>query len=174
MNKLAAPPLPLADIHLHAVPSYWPLAWGWWAVIIVSLIMIAFAGYQLRRRSRHLAAKQEAITVLKDCQPDGGLTVINTVLKQAALSYFPRTLVAPLTGAQWLLFLDQQLPPKYQGFVGLQSLWLQGLFSSIPLTEQQFNNCQQQALQWLQHAIPTNNNDRSITTTMIAKESSNV
>ena len=174
MSKLAAPPLPLADIHLHTAPSYWPLAWGWWIVITVSLIVIIIAGYQLRRRNQHIAAKQEAIVILKSYHFEDGLTAINILLKQAALSYFPRSVIAPLTGAQWLVFLDQQLPAKYCGFVDQQSSWQQGLFSSKPLTEQQFSDCQQQALLWLQHALPAKANNHSVTPTMITKESSNV
>jgi hypothetical protein len=166
--------LPLADIHLHTEPSFWPLAWGWWVVIIVSLIIISFVGYKFHRRNHHVAAKQEAIAILKTYRFDDGVTAINTLLKQAALSYFPRSVIAPLTGMQWLTFLDQQLPLKYRGFVDQQSSWQQGLFSSTPLTEPQFNDCQQQALLWLQHALPAKTNDHGNTSTMITKESSNV
>ncbi|PTB31655.1 DUF4381 domain-containing protein [Photobacterium phosphoreum] len=174
MSKLAAPPLPLADIHLHTAPSYWPLAWGWWAVITVSLIVIIIVGYQLRRRNQHYAAKQEAITILKSHCFEGRLTAINVLLKQAALSYFPRSVIAPLTGTQWLLFLDQQLPLKYRGFVDQQSSWQQGLFSSTPLTQSQFNDCRQQALLWLQHALPAKTMSHDNHPNVITKESSNV
>ncbi|KJG09808.1 hypothetical protein UA38_08120 [Photobacterium kishitanii] len=174
MTQPTAPALPLADIHLHTAPSYWPLAWGWWVVIIVSLIVIFIAGYQLRQRNQHLAAKQEAITLLKTFQPEGGLTAMNTLLKQAALSYFPRATVAPLTGVQWLTFLDLHLPTKHRGFVDQQQLWQQGLFSSTPLTAQQFSDCQQQALLWLQHALPAKAKSNESNASVITKESSNV
>ncbi|SMY35174.1 DUF4381 domain-containing protein [Photobacterium andalusiense] len=173
MTQPTTPTLPLADIHLHSAPSYWPLPWGWWVVIIVTLIVIIATGYHYRRRCQHFAAKQEAIKILKTLQPDAGLTAINTLLKQAALSYFPRSIVAPLTGIQWLVFLDQHLPTKFQGFVDKQPLWQQGLFSPAPLTAEQFNDCRQQALLWLQHALPakTNSHDGN---SVITKESSNV
>ncbi|WP_394167538.1 DUF4381 domain-containing protein [Photobacterium piscicola] len=174
MTQLTPPALPLADIHLHAEPSFWPLAWGWWAVIIISLVLISCLGYRLHHRNHHLAAKKEALTMLKMYQFEDGVTAINTLLKQAALSYFPRAVIAPLTGEQWLCFLDQQLSPKYRGFVDQQQLWQQGLFSSKPLTEQQFKDCQQQALLWLQHALPVKANNHSNTSMMITKESSNV
>ncbi|MCD9529710.1 DUF4381 domain-containing protein [Photobacterium carnosum] len=174
MTTLTAPALPLADIHLHTVPSYWPLAWGWWAVITVSLIVIITVGYQLHRRNQHIVAKKEAIAILKSYHFEGGLTAINVLLKQAALSYFPRSIIAPLTGTQWLLFLDQQLPLKYRGFIDQQSSWQQGLFSSIPLTEPQFNDCQQQALLWLQYALPAKTISHDNHECVITKESSNV
>ncbi|WP_297483600.1 DUF4381 domain-containing protein [uncultured Photobacterium sp.] len=174
MTQLTAPALPLADIHLHTEPSFWPLAWGWWAVIIVSLILISLVSYRLRCRSHDVAAKKEALGILKTYRFDDGITAMNTLLKQAALSYFPRTVIAPLTGIQWLTFLDQQLPTKYRGFVDQQQLWQQGLFSSKPLTKQQFQDCQQQALLWLQHALPAKTKDHGNTSTMITKESSNV
>ncbi|SKA05317.1 DUF4381 domain-containing protein [Photobacterium toruni] len=174
MTQLTAPALPLADIHLHTEPSFWPLAWGWWAVIIVSLILISLGGYRFRSHRHYFTAKKEALTLLKTYRFNDGITAVNTVLKQAALSYFPRTVIAPLTGIQWLTFLDQQLPTKYRGFIKQQQLWQQGLFSSKPLTEQQFQECQQQALLWLHHALPAKNNDHGNASSMITKESSNV
>ena len=119
-------------------------------------------------------AKKEAIAILKSYHFEGGLTAINVLLKQAALSYFPRSIIAPLTGTQWLLFLDQQLPLKYRSFVDQQSSWQQGLFSSIPLTEPQFNDCQQQALLWLQYALPAKTISNDNHECVITKESSNV
>ncbi|OBU17179.1 DUF4381 domain-containing protein [Photobacterium aquimaris] len=173
MTQPTTPTLPLADIHLHSAPSYWPLPWGWWMVVIVILLAIIATGYQYRRRRQRSAAKQEAINILKTLQPQAGLTAINTLLKQAALSYFPRSTVAPLTGIQWLAFLDQCLPAKFQGFVDKQPLWQQGIFSPTPLTAEQFNDCRQQALLWLQHALPAKANNHN-GNSVITKESSHV
>ncbi|MBL4774031.1 MAG: DUF4381 domain-containing protein [Alcanivoracaceae bacterium] len=41
MDK-TAPALDLRDIHLPADPSMWPLAPGWWLLIIISIFIVYF------------------------------------------------------------------------------------------------------------------------------------
>lgn len=154
MATSITPPLPLADIHLPDAPSYWPLAWGWWlAFAAIVLLFIAFF-MLMKRRNQSLAAKKAALKQLNTITDEQGLSAINTLLKQAALSYYPRARVAPLTGEAWLMFLDQQLPEKKRGFTALQAQWLTGTYSNTTLTETELAQCKTVAKRWLTHALP--------------------
>lgn len=161
--------LPLADIHLPQAPNFWPLAWGWWVLFAVVIFSIAVVVTLIRRKKHADAAQKEALQKLSLITEEQGLPGLNTLLKQAALSYYSRAVVAPLTGEAWLAFLDNQLPAKYSGFSELQPLWLSGLFSNTPLGSDDFQQCKTMTKTWLKHALPPRKLP-SIT----QKESSNV
>ncbi|MGL4826019.1 MAG: DUF4381 domain-containing protein [Vibrionaceae bacterium] len=151
MTQLTYPnlPLPLADLHLPPEPGIWPLAWGWWLVIISNVLILSISIYSIwRYRRRHLAQKQ-ALQRLDDCKSIGQL---NALLKQAALSYFPREQVASLTGVQWLKFLDSFL--KRPLFVPQQELWLTGSFSRATVSAKQLRLSKKIAKKWLLKALP--------------------
>ncbi|HIF9439759.1 TPA: DUF4381 domain-containing protein, partial [Photobacterium damselae] len=109
--------LPLADVHVQAAPSYWPLAWGWWGVIVAILCLSAFIVISTRRHKQNNLAKNEASNRLKQLKSTRDISALNALLKQVALTYFPREEVAKLTGKQWMTFLDSSLDEKKQGFV---------------------------------------------------------
>ncbi|MGL5290981.1 MAG: DUF4381 domain-containing protein [Vibrionaceae bacterium] len=151
MTQLTHPnlPLPLADLHLPPEPGIWPLAWGWWLIIISNVLILSISIYSIwRYRKRHCAQKQ-ALQKLGDCKTIGQ---INALLKQAALSYFPRTQVASLTGMQWLRFLDSFL--KRPLFTKQQDLWLTGSFSRTAVSTKQLRVSKKIAKKWLLKALP--------------------
>jgi hypothetical protein len=106
----------LRDLALPPPAAWWPPAPGWWvllagiAAIGVILLLRALASYRAnayrRAADRELAALQSA---LDRGAADYGLAAaqVSQVLKRAALVAFPREVVAPLSGAAWLRFLDQ-------------------------------------------------------------------
>lgn len=154
MANPTSTPLPLMDIHLQSPPSAWPLAWGWWLIIFsicITLALLIYYCFKLRQKKKALNEAKLALTKLNT------LSDINTLLKRAALSYFPREHIAPLTGAAWLDFLDAQLPIKHQGFTALSELWQKGLFSFQGLSDAEFQMCKTQARIWLKEALPPKN-----------------
>lgn len=150
-SNVSTPALPLADIHLQQAPGIWPLAWGWWLVIAAVLIAVLLAIYWLRLRNDRLAAQQEALVALKHAC---SIAELNTLLKRAALSYYPRQDVAGLTGERWLAFLDSQLAPVQQGFMAQSALWQQGAYSNTPCSETDLNQAKSLATRWLKQALP--------------------
>lgn len=121
----------LADIRLPEPIGWWPLAPGWWVVIVLLLIASGFAmrSYkQIRDRKRLLSF---ALAELERGLDEGSdqenvLTLVNrvnTVLRRVALYHFPHASVASLSGAQWAEFLrdnsTQPLEPAL--FDGLAS-----------------------------------------------------
>lgn len=154
MANSTSTPLPLMDIHLQSPPSAWPLAWGWWLIIFsicITLTLLIYYCIKARQKKKALNEAKQALTSLTT------LSEINTLLRRAALSYFPREHIAPLTGRAWLSFLDAQLPKKHQGFIALSDLWQKGLFSLQGLSEEEFKTCFAQANIWLKEALPPKN-----------------
>ena len=146
--------LPLADIHLQAIPGIWPLAWGWWLCILLTIGAVFVVARQLKQYRAAQQARKEALQQLKALRQTERLSDINDLLRQAALSYFPRQQVAALTGESWLVFLDQQLPAKHRGFQDHSALWQQGLFSPQGISRDDFKQCERLASVWLTKALP--------------------
>ena len=115
-NITSAPPeikLPAGN-KIYDTPSIWPLAAGWWVVIVLLLVTLGFAGYkgyryrQMKRQQHALLRTLEAFD--KNLQRDKNsvaITQMNQLLRRLALMHFPRQQVASLTGKQWLAFLDK-------------------------------------------------------------------
>ncbi|WP_299022319.1 DUF4381 domain-containing protein [uncultured Photobacterium sp.] len=151
--------LPLADVHLPNIPGYWPLTWGWWLCIAAILIVISVAFFLIRKHLMKQRARKEALQQLKHFNNPEQLGNINLLLRQTAMSYYPRQQVASLTGEQWLSFLDQHLSNKHQGFISLSSYWQRGLFSPQGLELNEFRKCYKQAAIWLKKAqFPSSSN----------------
>ncbi len=120
----------LQDIALPPPVSWWPPAPGWWMLATLLLLALAWglwAGWRWLRRN---APKRAALRQLKrgwrayQTHQQGGQLVreLERLLKQTALSYFPREQVAPLYGAAWLQFLDRS--GRTQGFTRGVGRWL--------------------------------------------------
>lgn len=108
----------LHDIHLPTSVSWWPLAPGWW-LLLALLLVVLLLGYGFYRRYQRQRWRREALMLLRQLQqqsltPKMLVVEYSQLLRRVAISRFPRTEVAALTGEQWLVFLDQQM--KVPGF----------------------------------------------------------
>ncbi|MBD1556230.1 DUF4381 domain-containing protein [Vibrio sp. S9_S30] len=143
--------LNLAPIQLPQEPGFWPLAWGWWAVAIFTLVAILgvallFKHYRAKRQVKRLAREQ--LKHVKSTKEGMQL------LRQVALSYFPREHIASLSGKEWYAFLDQQL--KTPRFMPNASTWDALLYKPSMHVD---NASQQTELMtdieyWVAHALP--------------------
>ena len=113
--------LPLRDIHLPPPVSWWPLAVGWWIVLVLVLSVIGFCVWlYLRRRRRRLSAAYLAKIELSGLRArylqheDVRLLAseISVLLRRMSISAYPREESASLTGERWLQHLDRPLPEK--------------------------------------------------------------
>ncbi len=103
----------LKDVHLPAVPDWWPLSvFGYGFILFVLVVLICSGLYLmkkwLRGRARRKALKQ--INIYKNTpRVNNTKTIANLsiLLRRVALAYYPRHEVAGLTGAAWLEFLDK-------------------------------------------------------------------
>ncbi|CDT33766.1 Conserved hypothetical protein [Vibrio coralliirubri] len=151
-------PLDLSPVIAPDAPTWWPLAWGWWAVIITAISLIALVFFILKRRKNNQQAKQEALSYFSNSQSQDGLSPSKAqdIVRQAALSYFPREKIAGLSGDDWLTFLDTQLAKPL--FVAKQSQWQQALYQDVALMNEEQKKAQQQLVNdcetWLRKALP--------------------
>ncbi|MCC4781428.1 hypothetical protein CSB62_09535 [Vibrio splendidus] len=151
-------PLDLSPIITPSAPSWWPLAWGWWLIIITAIVLIAIVFFIVKRRQKNQCAKNEALACFRNSQPSNTLSpsAAQDIVRQAALSYFPREKVAGLSGDDWLAFLDAQLTKPL--FSEKQSLWQQALYQDTALMSDGQKKAQQQLVNdcetWLRKALP--------------------
>ncbi|WP_333912196.1 DUF4381 domain-containing protein [Vibrio coralliirubri] len=151
-------PLDLSPVIAPDAPTWWPLAWGWWAVVITAIALIALVFFILKRRKNNQQAKQEALSYFSNSQSQDGLSPSKAqdMVRQAALSYFPRKKIAGLSGDDWLKFLDAQLAKPL--FVAKKSQWQQALYQDVALMNDEQKKAQQQLVNdcetWLRKALP--------------------
>jgi len=91
------------DIVMPTPVSWWPLAPGWWVVMLILAIGILWLGIVIYRRWKQQAHRRAALRELDHTPPHE----LSALLKRVCLSEFPRDQVASLSGQSWLEFLDQ-------------------------------------------------------------------
>ncbi|CEK12095.1 DUF4381 domain-containing protein [Legionella hackeliae] len=104
----------LHDIQLPQSIGWWPMASGWYFLMIIGLLLLTFMFYRFYRRRQYGRAKKEALDLLADLQKkyqhDGDSQEasmrISELLRRVALVYYPRQDVASLQGQGWIDFLN--------------------------------------------------------------------
>jgi len=146
----------LKDIHLPEQINNYPLSFGWWLLVIIIITTIVFIIKRVKRTRQQKRCQQLAIKQLQDQPVDNNTT--NSVLKWAAIQYFPRDHIASLYGLQFKEFLISTLPEKYRdNFAEMSAENFDTLYREKSKTnnQQQLDtNFQQAALLWLKHALP--------------------
>jgi hypothetical protein len=125
--------IPLRDLHLPEVVSWWPLAPGWYVVIAVLLVLFLYLlRLYLKRRSRGAArrhALRQLANLTAEFEQHGNAVAFSSemseLLRRTMLAYAPRSEVAGLTGEAWLDWLDRDLDqPRFRGETGRKLLEL--------------------------------------------------
>jgi hypothetical protein len=120
----------LRDIHLPQGVSIWPLAWGFWGVLV--LIFLSVGIYCLiKPYYRAFKLRESYLNQLKTLETNLGETTlveIAILLKRAALLNYPRSEVASLYGEKWLQFLCQT--GKILNPTALRILFTQSLYQA--------------------------------------------
>lgn len=109
--------IPIRDLHLPDPVGWWPLAPGWWVLIVLFAVGLFFLARLAWRHYRENAARRHALQQLeKICREytrsGDAITLgieLSELLRRTMLAYAPRAEVAGLTGDDWLAWLDQGL-----------------------------------------------------------------
>ena len=112
--------IPLRDLHLPELIGWWPLAPGWWFLIVLVASGIGYLLYQSFAKWRRNASRRVALRELARIQAEFKHGVDETslaielseLLRRTMLAYAPRNEVAGLTGEKWLEWLDQGLDDR--------------------------------------------------------------
>lgn len=109
--------IPIRDLHLPEMISWWPLAPGWWFVIGVVVIGLAvllrrYLNTRARGAVRRYALKRLNELLIGYEKHRNVVTFgaqVSELLRRTMLAYAPRDDVAGLTGEDWLAWLDRDL-----------------------------------------------------------------
>ena len=112
---------PLANLHPLRQPDligWWPLAPGWWLLLLAAILCLASLIFVLLRRYRRNAYRRRALIQLQRLHTDYAarreysqyLSELNTLLKSVALVAYPRADIAASHGEAWRAFLNTSLP----------------------------------------------------------------
>lgn len=107
----------LREIDLPDPVPMTPEALGWWIVLALVLAALSALFVRALRRRRANAYRREALRALDTvanaaavpASRAGALSDLAALVKRTALSAYPRTRVASLSGPSWLAFLDGTL-----------------------------------------------------------------
>lgn len=123
--------IPLRDLHLPEVVSWWPLAPGWWVLIALAAVaLIYLLRLYLRTRARgaarrHAMRQLDVLTTEFEQHHDAVAfsSGLSELLRRTMLAYAPRPEIAGLTGDAWLEWLDRGLDnPRFQSATGRKLL----------------------------------------------------
>lgn len=122
--------LPLRDLHLPEPVGWWPLAPGWWILLLLVTALLAYGLLLAYWRWRHNAARRHALRELARYEADylqhrNPVLLgkqLSQLLRRGMLAYAPRDEVAGLTGDAWLDWLDRGMPLPYFHTAGGKSL----------------------------------------------------
>ncbi len=104
----------LKDIHLPNPIGWWPLAPGWWFIIIMVVLLMIWLSWQSWRWWQAMKPKNQALKILKQIEQKSKENVpvsdicaqISQLLRRVALTYYPVDEVAGLQNDAWIAFLN--------------------------------------------------------------------
>ena len=106
MNDAATSLDRLHDIVEPAAVPWWPPAPGWYFVLAIAAVVVAWMGCQIWRQWRANAYRRAA---LRELQTVRNSAEIAELLRRTALAVAPRSKIASLSGESWAAWLDSSV-----------------------------------------------------------------
>ena len=143
----------LRDIHVPNDVSAWPLDWGWWLLIVLVVITIFGLYKTLSAYLRHNKPRKQALALLESvsAQQNNWPIALNSILKRAAMSYYPTQQVAGLYGKQWQAFLTSALKKRDKNLEADLALLVSNIYHANP-NSNDFDTCKNAVKGWLSKA----------------------
>jgi len=155
-NATVTNTLALKDIHIPEQITNYPVAYGWWLLAVITLIVIVFLFVKNRQKTELKHHQQQAIKQLKN-SPNMSNTDVIALLKCAAMHYFSRVQLAKLFGEQFQQFLIEKLTEKHhKAFKQLSTQAFSEQYqaqTNKPSTKTN-QELHQAAILWFTHALP--------------------
>lgn len=111
----------LAPPHAPPAASWWPLAPGWWLLLLAVVMTLSVLAYRYTRpvyRLRRAALqelKQLQASIVDDIELAGELELL---MRRYAVAHFGRDAVAGLSGERWLAFVIERGGEAWAGESG--------------------------------------------------------
>ncbi|MGE9270776.1 MAG: DUF4381 domain-containing protein [Verrucomicrobiales bacterium] len=140
----------LRDLALPPEVSWWPLAPGWWILITLATLTGCALLIRALLLYRANAYRREALRELRSARD---LPTVAALLRRTALAVYPREEVAPLTGNDWLNWLEEHGPESTPP--AIRSQFVSCIYGSATVAEN-LPDFKQWAQRWIQfHRRPT-------------------
>jgi hypothetical protein len=99
----------LADIQIPEQVGMWPLAIGYWIVLLMTLSTLMLTFYLVHQRNKRRLQRNASLMALAnlDANDEHLATQVHHILKTAATAYLPAYDVLQLHGSAWQKILDQ-------------------------------------------------------------------
>jgi hypothetical protein len=147
----------LADISVGQTPSMWPLAWGWW-VLILLLAVILFGIFWITTRyiNKHKLKRSalKAVENISDSESQA-LSKLHAILRSAVMHYFPFENLNSLQGWAWQERL--QASAKHYKKVDEQCLTQLSQLEASLYTKQpsiSVNDAKSAVYLWIKYCLP--------------------
>lgn len=142
------------EVVAPAAISWLPATAGWWWLgAAVSALLLRIAWKKMRRyyRNRYRREAQRRLRALAQAEPgEDWLVALNRLLKLTALAGFSRAEVAPLTGVEWVDFLNRRCATPV--FTGQQRrLLAQGPYLQAVPGATEREQLLQASAEWIEH-----------------------
>ncbi len=146
----------LKDIHLPEPIHNYPLAYGWWVMLLLIMVISIWLIRKFLAHKKLTKAKKHAIKQLTNLDLSSDEMI--TLLKWSALQYFPRQQVANLHGEALQAFFAQCLPIKQRDeFTTLIAPSLANQYQAQPNLDE-LPALKKAAILWLTSALPPKEN----------------
>ena len=154
MQQPMDPLAQLRDIHQPGGIEDWPPAPGWWLLSVLAIAALSALLTKLFRHWRDNRYRREAVRELNTLLADwhshqddmAYLAALQELLKRVALTRFPRSNVANLSGEAWVQFLDHS-SGSHDFSIGEMEILIDGTYR--PEVEVNVEAMQSFALQWI-------------------------
>ena len=143
----------MKDIHTPETIGVWPLAPGYWLLLLSIIVVIVSAIWLFKYYRNSRAIKKAALAELHQLNTDEPelAIAINAILKRAAMSYRNRESIASLAGQHWYDWLDRSMPSADKGKI---SVLLTKRYQASGLSDVDKKQLLQLAEIWIKHALP--------------------
>lgn len=147
----------LADVSLGQKPSIWPLAWGWWVVIVLAFLAIAVIVWFVTAHIRKHKFKRKALRAVQSVSKNEtqALANLHAVLRRAVMHYFGPQNISSLQGDSWQQFLqDRAKDAKKIDHESLSQLaeLESSLYTKLPSIS--VDDAKQAVSLWIRHCLP--------------------
>ena len=112
-----APKLELRDIHLPGDPSFWPLAPGWWVLIVIACVIAYFVYKKIKQinaiKHTNKLLQDELLTIETNFGQHNDkhqlATDISELLNRFVKYILKDAMATSLTGKQWIDYLNNRV-----------------------------------------------------------------